>query len=313
MTVLENIINNASKLKIAVIGDYIEDRYIIGDVDRISPEAPVPVVKVTSQRYSPGGAGNVFMNLKGIGVDAAIFCNMAEVHNDLPHSFNWFCQWTNHCVKTRVMSGNHHLIRFDHEVVTVDRDWSAVSWAKTFEILLPTLDCVVISDYSKGVISEDVAETIICRCKKYNVPVVVDAKRGFSKYVDATILKCNGKEWASSPYRDSKEFVIQANIQTLIITHGGNGMEMQRSNLWNSWPAIKVPIADTCGAGDTVTAILGVCEALRKKELMDDITMDDLIRTTNRLAAEVCKHPGVYAIQRDDLIKINDEQREKVL
>jgi rfaE bifunctional protein kinase chain/domain len=304
MTVLENIINNASKLKIAVIGDFIEDRYVIGDVDRISPEAPVPVVKVTGQISSSGGAGNVYENLKGMGVKTYLFCDadLTLFSNDAII----YADRKEHCVKTRIMSGGHHIVRFDNEIVPIFRALQDMRWSHIFEAALSELDAVVIADYHKGVVGDDVAENVINLCNKHNVPVIVDAKRDFGRFEGATIFKCNGKEWDASGYTPTR-FLQKLNVGELVVTEGSKGIHAFDLTLSVREDGYKIPITDTCGAGDTVTAILAVCKALKIEIVMTAAGI------ANRCAAEVCKHPGVYAIQRDDLIKINDEQREKVL
>lgn len=297
------ILEKAPSLKIAVIGDFIEDRYVIGDVDRISPEAPVPVVRVTSKVATPGGAGNVFMNLIGLGVEAHLFSDIGHTQRDLfsqnqepmIHQGRW-----NHSIKTRIMSGNHHIVRYDEDTVPIYMDYAGVKWRDTFELNLQEWDAVILSDYHKGVISDDIAERVITMCGKYMIPVIVDAKKDFPKYVNANILKCNGKEWAASPYRQSQEFVRKMDLDALVITHGALGMEMQGQENWNHFNGHTVPIADTCGAGDTVTAMLAIGEAL----CMERWGMASL---ANRCAAEVCKHPGVYALTIEDLIKIKHE------
>jgi rfaE bifunctional protein kinase chain/domain len=302
MTSLENIINNAHKLKIAVIGDFIEDRYIIGDVDRISPEAPVPVVKVTEKRMTWGGAGNVYMNLKGMGVEAHLFCDMYE--KMIPIAWNVHREERPHCVKTRVMSNNHHIVRFDNEVVPLWRNVEGMSWWKDFTDQITAWDAVVISDYHKGVVSDDIAEYVINLCEQYKVPVIVDAKRDFLRFENATILKCNAKEWAHSEKDEPNHFRSRNNIETIVITYGQEGIQAGDSTMLISVEGHKVPIADTCGAGDTVTAVLAVCKALGIEIVMAAAPL------ANRLAAEVCRHPGVYAITKEDLIRINAEVRE---
>jgi rfaE bifunctional protein kinase chain/domain len=309
MTPLENIIQNASKLKIAVIGDFIEDRYIIGDVDRISPEAPVPVVKVTNYKSTPGGAGNVFMNLVEMGVEAHLFCDIGHLRDDIKSSAGMSIESMlhltrrQHCVKTRVMSGNHHMVRFDDEIVPVWRDYADMKWRDDFEAWLLDWDAVIISDYHKGLVSDDVAERVINLCEQYKVPVIVDAKRDFGRFERCTLFKCNSKEWDASGYT-LMELLQKLDIKELVVTEGARGLFTFNGMTAVTIEGHKIPIVDTCGAGDTVTAVLAVCKALKIEIDMAGAAF------ANRLAAEVCKHPGVYPITREDLIKINAEVRE---
>lgn len=308
---IQEILDKAPSLKILVVGDFIEDRYFIGDVDRISPEAPVPVVKVTNIRSSAGGAGNVMMNLLGLGVDAHFFGDIGPTKEYPPYDeFRWKIDRMVHCVKTRVMSGGHHIVRMDEDINPYSRMYLEMKWRDDFEAQLIDTDCVVLSDYHKSVISDDVAESVIRNCRSRGIPVVVDAKKDYYKFIDATIIKCNGKEWASQDCRSAKDFIERYSVENLIITHGDCGMEINRLAYFGEVahkhvsPHV-VPIVDVCGAGDTVTAIIAIGAAIQRK-ITEDISIDS-VDAANRLAAEVCRHPGVYPIQRSDLEKILSE------
>lgn len=296
------LIEKISKLKIAVIGDFIEDRYIIGAVNRISPEAPVPVLTETSRKSTWGGAGNVFNNLIGLGATAHLFCDLNPYYNGFHSSlqetkYHVWIHPSSHCVKTRIISGNHHIVRIDKDTVPVNRFYDNVEWKKTFEDMIDIFDCVVFSDYHKGAISESIAISVIDICKSKNIPVVVDAKKDFHKYIKATILKCNGHEWAASPHRNTSEFIKTANIESLVITHGDKGIELTDDRNWSHCKAHNVPIVDVCGAGDTVTALLAIGEALKMYRYKS-------VKLANICAAEVCKHSGVYPITKEDLVNI---------
>src|SRR5574343_1130787 len=147
MQKIKEALDAASKFKIAVVGDYIRDEYIFGNVTRVSPEAPVVVLNKQSYSDRPGGAANVWMNLKTLGVvDAYLFT--------LGDKASWdeyiFMHKGNPSVKTRVISGNHHIVRIDDDRKDGDILYDDLSWREDIETLIPQLDCLVFSDYHKG-------------------------------------------------------------------------------------------------------------------------------------------------------------------
>lgn len=147
---IEDILERASKLKIAVIGDLIIDQYIFGDVTRLSPEAPVPVLNRTETKTCMGGAGNVFMNLINLGVDADLFCNFNQTPFwDVSLMDKIFCNNYPAAIKTRLMSDQHHLLRVDNEIMWDAIEWhtfSQLSWWKHLQDQFGEYDCIVLVD-----------------------------------------------------------------------------------------------------------------------------------------------------------------------
>lgn len=282
---IQDILNRASSLRIAVVGDLILDRYIDGVMERISPEAPVPVLRLTGTRENPGGAGNVVENLKGLGCEVSFF---RGVH--VP-------------IKTRVMSGTHHIIRIDEEEQPEWMQWDDIDIGLGYGIEHQKFNAVVISDYGKGTVSKEVAQTVIELCLRFGIPVVVDSKRDISIFEGATVFKCNHKEWYAQdmPFPESPWGSMMDNsISNLVITNGSHGMQYygyeHSSEVVGNLPAHPVSICDTCGAGDTVTSVLGIMTALGEP-------IYDACELANQAAAFVCTQPGVYAIRKEDLIK----------
>jgi rfaE bifunctional protein kinase chain/domain len=287
---IQELLDKAPKLKIAIIGDVIIDKYIIGDVERISPEAPVPVLIQQSSYYKFGGAGNVYCNLKNLGVDTYIFTT--GEYNFLADDF--FIHPGKTPIKTRIMSGNHHLLRIDEEDSPSYVQYDDVAWRHDFETLLPSLDCVIFSDYHKGSIDITTAQTIINSCNEKGIPVIVDAKKDFHKYKYATIVKCNNKEASNiSVIRCREDFIINY----FIVTLGSSGISLHSSKGQDVFLGHKVNIIDVCGAGDTVTAIIAFAFSC-------GLNIMEATELANKAAAEVCKHAGVYAITKEDLLKL---------
>lgn len=293
----QGIIDKAKDLKIAVIGDFMLDRYIMSDVDRISPEAPVLVALMKDTHAKPGGAGNVYMNLCNLGVQTYLFCDAKDPYSvskfmDRPNGHLYIQQGTN-AVKTRIMSRGHHILRIDDEQPydqIVWKGYEQMDWQKSFEELLPTFDVVVISDYNKGVISDSVAKSVIALCINAGKPVVVDAKKDFYRFKGATILKCNDKEAGDV---DRYTMNDKHGIEYFIVTCGEAGISLYNNGYGEGFNGHRVDIVDICGAGDTVTAILAIGIKLDIK---------DCIRLANIAASEVCTHPGVHPIVMDDLV-----------
>lgn len=298
---LPEVLEKASKLRIAVIGDLIQDEYIIGDVDRVSPEAPVLVVNQQERKVSMGGAGNVFMNLLNLGVQTDLYCFFnGEPFWDPKIGF-WYHEYP-HSIKTRVMCGYHHIVRVDRELKKDEIEWlqfNGISWSKEFLDNFEMYDAIVLSDYSKGVLSDSVINTIFDYALKCNIPVIVDAKKDFHRFKNAHILKCNLKEWQYGKpdgVDNIVKMVDKLSLGHYIVTRGANGIlycsGCNHGDTVDQVPGIPVHNVDVCGAGDTVTAVL----AMMVKE-----PIRDAVILSNIAAAEVCKHTGVYPITREDL------------
>jgi rfaE bifunctional protein kinase chain/domain len=280
---ITDIITRASSLKIAVLGDLIHDRYIDGVVERISPEAPVQVLRITGVRENPGGAGNVVENLRGLG------CQVSFFHQPNPP------------IKTRIMSGSHHILRMDEEDTPDWQSWDQIDIGLGYGIENQKFNCVVISDYGKGCVSKDVAQSVIELCLRFEIPVVVDSKQSFELFEGANVFKCNHKEWHAQdiPFPEIGFDLMEENsVDNVIVTNGQHGMQYwghyAGAEISGQVPGHQIAICDTCGAGDTVTAVLAVMTALGEP-------ISDACELANFAGAEVCKHPGVYAIKKQDL------------
>lgn len=282
---IEKILDDASKLRIAVVGDRIIDRYLIGKVERISPEAPVQIVRLTQTRENEGGAGNVAENLRRLGVQVSTFYG-----KHVP-------------IKTRVMADNHHLLRIDEEEEPYWMHWDEVDIGLGYGIENNKFDAVVVSDYNKGMCSDDVVSEVIGRCVNNNIPVIVDAKHNLGKYQEASLIKCNEHEWDSFvKYMDytpedysPRQFMINFSVDDVVITHGRNGMSGFNHEMYRV-EGHAINISDTCGAGDTATAVLAVMKILQWG-------LHEAMIVANIAASEVCRYPGVFPINKELLIK----------
>ena len=204
------------KFKILLIGDSCVDEYYIGNCDRLSPEAPVPIIKIIDHYSLPGMAGNVRKNFIALGVDPEYITNIETI------------------VKTRYIDqkSGQQLIRVDTEPYV--QEWNGVTSLKLFEY-----DAIVISDYNKGFINYGQIEIIL---KESQVPVFIDTKKTDLARMMGAFVKINSKEYS----------LAKSYCENLIVTLGGQGARYQGK----IYPAPRVEVSDVCGAGDTFLAAL---------------------------------------------------------
>lgn len=263
---------------VLVIGDVMLDRYFWGDVERISPESPVPVVRVNKKTSTLGGAGNVVKNLKGLnckqvllgvrgddpnGLSLQGILNKEEIRNNLipvkKHPTT---------TKTRILSQNQQLLRLDEENSKEIPKKIQKELLDSFDKVLPEADVVIVSDYGKGVFQFDVAQHIIKRCRSKKVPAFVDPKGvSWERYSGATCVTPNKAELnliAPFPENDETKLENQAkkaiekyDLDYMLVTRGPMGISLFQ----NGRPARHIAthareVYDVSGAGDTVIAAL---------------------------------------------------------
>ena len=202
---ISKLIENFKNIKIAVIGDLMLDEYIMGKVERISPEAPVPVVKVTEEKFVLGGAANVINNLAALG--ANVYCgglvgkdkNAEKLINAFPKNVdcNLILKVENRptIVKKRVIAGHQQLLRLDWEeefYINEDEENIIIENLKKH---IKELNAVILSDYNKGLLTKSLSQKIINLCRENNVIVTVDPKpKNISNFVGASSITPNKKE-----------------------------------------------------------------------------------------------------------------------
>lgn len=245
------------KFKIAVVGDFMQDRYWIGESTSLSAEVPIPIVKIKEVKGYAGGAGNVAMNLLALGCDTVSISGGGTP------------------VKNRLMVGDHQLARWDEN----DKCSSASGFNRMVGI-----DAIVVADYGKG----SVDETCIAAVKRHqDVPIFVDTKRDPSVWSGvATAIFPNDKEW--------NQFGVQYNEFVGVVVHklGAAGLSMKNQTLWS--PATARFIRSVNGAGDTVMAAF-VYKYLESQQVDWDISWEDILDFANTAAAIAVEHPYTYA------------------
>lgn len=267
---------------VLVLGDVMLDRFIYGAVDRISPEAPVPVIAVEKETAMLGGAGNVARNVAALGAKAVLIGLIGQ--DDAGAALQAMIEaeagleaelvrdpGRRTTEKVRYISGSHQMLRVDRE----DRgpgDGAALLTA--FEARLALADVVVLSDYAKGVLTPEVIRGAIDAAKAAGKPVIVDPKsRDFARYDGATLIKPNRKEAAeatgivdnsdaASEDAGAAILAMAPGLEAALITRGGAGMTLAvRDQAPIHLPATAIEVFDVSGAGDTVAATLALSVA----------------------------------------------------
>jgi D-glycero-beta-D-manno-heptose-7-phosphate kinase len=315
-----SVIHKFEGLKVLVIGDVMIDAYLFGIVDRISPEAPVPIVAVTKKDYRLGGAANVAMNLMALGAKP-ILCSV--IGNDLEGDdlikllerdgvgTSGIIKSTERVTttKTRVIGQNTQMLRIDYEDNSPIGEYDTfVLSQKIIDDLLPAADVIIFEDYDKGVITEKLIEQVVITAKKYNIPVAVDPKkRNFMNYHGVTLFKPNLKELHEGFKRDVhpnnrgdfeiavSDLMKELQIENALITLSENGVMITNGTHFDYIPAHFRKIADVSGAGDTVISVASLCLAL-------GLPNNTIAQLANLAGGLVCEEVGVVPINKEKLI-----------
>lgn len=270
-----------SAAKVLVLGDVMLDSYYMGATERISPEAPVPVVKIQSIEQRPGGAANVALNASALGAEVKLLSVVGddsacktledELRADNIETFFLKQAYYQTIVKQRILSQNQQLLRLDFEAPLVQ-----TSPEKLFELFKQHLEwasVVVLSDYAKGVLRPN-AKIFIDAARAKNIPVLVDPKhRDMNFYRGATLITPNLKEFKEvvGEYSGEEalvskglELVKQCDLNALLITRGGEGMTLLERHCPEYYlPASGREVFDVTGAGDTVISTIAVALAVK--------------------------------------------------
>lgn len=317
---LEHIFNEFNKLKVLVIGDVMIDSYVWGRVDRISPEAPVPVVHVMKKEKRLGGAANVAKNIVALGANPYLcsvigddqegkyFMELLQQRNISKDGIVMSHTRTT-TVKERFIAGSQHLLRVDEEQLDSLSGREKSTLKSRIRNLLREMDVIIFEDYDKGILDRDLIRFTINLANEHGIPTIVDPKKkNFYAYKNATLFKPNLKEIREGMKVDLekgdleglKKAVeilnekIQARIVLVTLSDLGVYISVNGSDL--HIPAHLRSISDVSGAGDTVVSIAALCTALN----LDSKLTADL---SNLGGGLVCEHPGVVSINKGQLFK----------
>lgn len=313
---INQIFEAFNTLRVLVIGDVMLDSYVWGKVERISPEAPVPVVNVHHREYRLGGAGNVLLNVQSLGAEA-IICSV--IGNDSAGNLleNSLVEKGLNCeglirsnerittIKERIIAGSQQVVRIDTETdKPILRSESEKLIAKAKE-LIPACQVIIFEDYDKGVLTQETIAEITNFANAHNVPTVVDPKkRNFLAYNNTTLFKPNLKELREGlkiDFNADSRAELLTTVQTLkaalnikgaLITLSERGVFIDFEGEIHQLPAHIRQIADVSGAGDTVISIAACCVAL-------GLSPKTIAGISNLGGGLVCELVGVVPIDKN--------------
>ena len=306
------------ELKVLVVGDLMLDRYILGDVDRISPEAPVPVMRHVQRYERPGGAANVAMNLAGLGCQTLLagFWGDDTEQRELASMLETAKIDTTGVVstslptisKTRILGRMQQLLRLDIESHEKPSAVDQQRLLERVEGLAAKVHVVVLSDYAKGALSVELCETVIRAARRAGVPVLVDPKSSdFSRYSGATAVCPNLNELAAAtgvPVYEIEGLLAAGEAQRrehdltyLTLTMSEKGIRVLSEGGGFHSPARAREVYDVSGAGDTVIAMMAACLAAGLK-------ISTAVELANLAAGIVVGKVGTVPIARHELIAV---------
>ena len=279
---IETLLKRMSSTKVVVVGDAMLDIYLVGEVDRVSPEAPVPVVTVHASRHGLGGAANVAANVAALGAECRLVAVIGQdaraesVRSELEDlklssSFLVTDAARPTTSKTRVVARGQQMLRIDEEIEDPVSAKVMERLGKALERALEDADALLIEDYNKGTLVPQVIERGMAIAKKRSLPVVVDPKfKNFFAYRGATVFKPNRRELELAmgaaldlAHPDAlPDALKKLAVDNLLLTLGGEGMMLvTKDGAITRIPTMAREVFDVSGAGDTVTAWVGTALA----------------------------------------------------
>ena len=314
------IFDKFKELHIGVIGDLILDEYIYGNVNRLSPEAPIPIVDLTETEHKAGGAANVCLNLHNLGVKTSMIGIIGQDSNGkiLKDLITSGVENANieliedpdriTTCKTRVVAHNQHIVRIDHEVQTPVNDKITDKILKTVSAihLQSPMNAIILQDYEKGVFHQANIPVLIDHIKKLGIKIIVDPKdKNFWYYKGVDLIKPNKKEAEKALNSSIKineqaladaAYAIESKLKNgaTVITLSEHGVyiKLNQNNIWQRSEFLDV--VDVCGAGDAVISVVAAsyCAGL---------SVEEIASLSNLSGAIVCGVRGVAAVNFDQL------------
>src|ERR1017187_1481078 len=311
-----------NKINVLIIGDVMIDTYMWGNVNRISPEAPVPVVSISKKENRLGGAANVALNLQIMGANPVLCSIIGDDESSklffellkkqkLTSKGIFKSKNRSTTVKTRVIRGSYQMLRVDDEVETPinSKETEALTEQIKKLALSEKADVIIFEDYDKGCITPELIKNIVAFAKQKNIPTVVDPKKkNFLAYSGVTLFKPNLKELKEGlkldfDHNNIKElekvatlFIKKQNINTVLITLSEKGIYTHNSKAKALIPAHIRNISDVSGAGDTVISIAALCLALNLSPMLS-------ATLANLAGGLVCEKVGVVPIDKQQLLE----------
>ena len=316
----KDLFDKFNGLRILVIGDVMLDAYVMGKVNRISPEAPVPIVSLENEDARIGGAGNVALNLLALGAKP-IICGVIGEDSSGDKLLNLFEKngistdglvksiARKTTVKTRVISNKQQLLRIDSESTFPLLESEEIKLNNTIQnIINQGVDGIIFEDYNKGVLTDSVIQNTIKIAKEKDIPTAVDPKKeNFLSYKGVSLFKPNLKELKEGlnlnfDFNSNKDLfekgieVLEEKLQNEIsfITLSEYGVFIKNQTEKYYVPAHMRSISDVSGAGDTVIAVATLC-------LISGASTKQIAEISNLAGGLVCEKSGVVSISKNEL------------
>ncbi len=327
---LKHIVTDIQSKKVLVVGDIMLDKYVFGFVDRISPEAPIPIVKVENTKLSEGGAGNVIKNLNSLNIKTSF---ISVIGNDetgktlkarlkkLKNIEYALLQddSRNTTLKTRYMANGQQLFRTDQETTLPLDNILKQKVLKYFKLFIKQADIIIFSDYDKGIfIDENFCKKLIKIANLQNKKVIVDPKGdNFAKYEGSFFITPNTKEAYKATHINPKNNNLALNCgkyiiknkwsQNVLLTRGENGLSLISKNNAYHLKSNAEEVYDVTGAGDTIIALFSAALSISNNHI-------DSAHFANLGASIVVKKIGTSSINKDEIYKISVKNKNsKVL
>jgi D-glycero-beta-D-manno-heptose-7-phosphate kinase len=321
-----HLIQRMQNSRVAVLGDIMLDRYLIGDTERLSPEAPVPVVTVAERHAALGGAANVAANVVALGahcllvgvvgddVDGAAIRQELAVAR-LEDRFVLTIAGRPTTSKTRIIARGQQIVRIDDEVDTLLEGQDLSRLVAAARDALADADALLLEDYNKGTLSPGLIASVMEIAKRRGIPIVVDPKyRQFFEYGGATVFKPNRRELESAlgaavDLQNGNALpgvLSRLKVDNLLVTLGSEGMVLvTKDGALTQIPSIARQIYDVSGAGDTVTAWLGAA-------LAAGASIREAAQVANYAAGVEVGKPGVATVSPDEVLAAHEERFDQI-
>jgi rfaE bifunctional protein kinase chain/domain len=319
---IREIFRSFNNLNVLIIGDVMIDSYLWGKVNRISPEAPVPIVSVTSKEIRLGGAANVALNIQALGANP-VLCSVIGVDGEGQNFLELLKKQKLSqkgilksrdrvtTVKTRVIGNNAQLLRVDEET---EED---ISQAETNQLLTlinyiiqhEKIDVIIFEDYNKGLITPRLISKVVELARSKDIPTCVDPKKkNFMAYKGVSLFKPNLKELReglkldissdniNELQRAISSFRVKQKFETALVTLAEKGVITNSRKIKEHLPAHIRSIADVSGAGDTVISVASLCRALECHEVLT-------AALANLSGGLVCEQIGVVPVNKEQLLE----------
>jgi rfaE bifunctional protein kinase chain/domain len=317
---VEKLFDKMTGLRVLVIGDVMADAYIMGKVDRISPEAPVPILHIRNNEMRPGGAANVALNLRAMGAEVEMCALVGDdekgealvaLLKSEGIGISGIVRSSERptTIKTRIIAGGQHLLRIDEEDDKPTKDSEKSGLLMVALSLLDSVDAIIFEDYDKGTIFPELIFSVTEKAIAKGIPVTVDPKkRNFMDYKGVSLFKPNLKELReglkieADPRKEGdilnacRKLAEALDARGVLLTLSEFGMAIYLDGFFQHIPAVPRDIADVSGAGDTVISVATLCMAA-------NCSAETTLFLANLAGGQVCEYSGVVPVRKDVLLR----------